>query len=159
MATNYTISEMVEILKSDDMGKVKEIVRKYPLTAVSLLKVNSEAEAFLANTMGLSSGKSIEKRLVIAYGLKNISEDTEEEGEPDIEEAEAPKKEKKSKRGRKPKKVVEPEEEEEIEEVEEEEEEEEVKPSKKAKKAKKEKKAKKVEEVEDDDDDFDFDED
>lgn len=159
MATNYTISEMVEILKSDDMGKVKEIVRKYPLTAVSLLKVNSEAEAFLANTMGLSSGKSIEKRLVIAYGLKNISEDTEEEGEPDIEEAEAPKKEKKSKRGRKPKKVVEPEEEE-IEEIEEEDEEEEVKPSKKAKKAKKGKKAKKVvEEVEEDDDDFDFDED
>ena len=158
MATNYTISEMLEILKSDDMGKVKEIVRKYPLTAVSLLKVNSEAEAFLANTMGLSSGKSIEKRLVIAYGLKNISKDTEEEGEPDIEEVEAPKKEKKSKRGRKPKKVVEPEEEEEIEE-EEEEEEEEVKPSKKAKKAKKEKKAKKVEEVEEEDDDFDFDED
>lgn len=159
MATNYTISEMVEILKSDDMGKVKEIVRKYPLTAVSLLKVNSEAEAFLANTMGLSSGKSIEKRLVIAYGLKNISEDTDEEVEPDVEEVEAPKKEKKSKRGRKPKKVEEPEEEE-VEEAEEEEDEEEVKPSKKAKKAKKEKKAKKVvEEVEEEDDDFDFDED
>lgn len=153
MAINYSVKETIDFLTSNNMGSVKEVTRKYPLTVMSLTHMNEAGLSFFKAIMGDTSCKSIEKRLINAYGLKAATEEDSEETEDSDEAAK-----KAAKAARKAKKEAEEAEDEADPEDEDDEEEEAPKKNaKKDRKSKKSKKAKKAEPEDDDDDDFDFD--
>ena len=86
MAINYSVKETIDFLTSNNMGSVKEVTRKYPLTVMSLTHMNEAGLSFFKAIMGDTSCKSIEKRLINAYGLKAATEEDSEETE-DADEA------------------------------------------------------------------------
>lgn len=87
MAINYSVKETIDFLTSNNMGSVKEVTRKYPLTVMSLTHMNEAGLSFFKAIMGDTSCKSIEKRLINAYGLKAATEEDSEEPEDDDEAA------------------------------------------------------------------------